>query len=161
MVEPLVYAAGFVFRLMGPCFCGALYYLIWYHFEIYMTVITKVLWKRLGVKFAFVWIAIGLTITFNIVWNHCNAMLIKPGSPIDLDNTEKLRKKYNKDVARKEFDEENDKFEGCSSEVKALLRYRTKTMGDLRKFWTKTCHRCKEVKPARAHHCAVCDVCVF
>ena len=56
---------------------------------------------------------------------------------------------------------ENDKYEGCSADVKALLRYRSKTMKDLRGFWTKKCDRCKEIKPARAHHCAVCDVCVF
>ena len=87
----MIYGAGFIFRLMGPCFCGALYYLIWYHFDIYVNVIAKVLWKRLGVKFCLVWVSIGLVIVFNIVWNHGCAMIIKPGGPLDLANTEKLR----------------------------------------------------------------------
>ena len=146
---------------MGPCFCGALYYLIWYHFDIFLNVISPVLWKRLGVKFALVWISIGLVIVFNLVWNHACAMIIKPGGPYDLANTEELRKYYLKNEVRREADPEDDRFEGCSSDVKALLRYRTKTMKDLRGFWSKKCDRCKEVKPARAHHCAVCDRCVF
>jgi hypothetical protein len=31
-----------------------------------------------------VWIAIGVVITFNVVFNHAMAMLIKPGGPTDL-----------------------------------------------------------------------------
>lgn len=57
---------------------------------------------------------------------------------------------------------ENDgRFEGVSLELKKVLRYRNKTVEQLRTIWDKKCKRCNEIKPARAHHCAVCDTCVF
>ena len=31
-----------------------------------------------------IWIAIGVIITFNVVFNHIMAMIIKPGGPTDL-----------------------------------------------------------------------------
>jgi hypothetical protein len=47
-------------------------------------VISKVLRRRLGVYFGMVWITIGVVITFNVVFNHMMAMVIKPGGPTDL-----------------------------------------------------------------------------
>jgi hypothetical protein len=55
----------------------------------------------------------------------------------------------------------DDRFEGLSTEVKRLLRYRSKTVSELETFWTKKCNRCNEIKPARTHHCSICDTCVF
>ena len=71
-------------RLTGPFFCCAIYYLLWRHTEVFLTVIAKVLRKRLGVGFGMVWVAIGVVITFNVVFNHLMCMLIKPGGPTDL-----------------------------------------------------------------------------
>lgn len=34
-------------------------------------------------------------------------------------------------------------------------------MAHLSGIWNKKCTRCNDVKPARTHHCSVCDVCVF
>lgn len=34
-------------------------------------------------------------------------------------------------------------------------------MEDLEKIWQRKCERCKEIKPARTHHCRTCDRCVF
>ena len=162
--EPILYGAGFIFRLMGPGFCIGLYYLIWMHFDAYIFIISTVLHKRLGTCFALIWISIGLILVYNIVWNHMLAMLIKPGGPADLVNTERLREYYKQKKTRKELNFEertDDRFEGISSNVKALLKYRSKSIEELRSWWDKKCHRCNEIKPARAHHCAVCDRCVF
>jgi hypothetical protein len=89
---PIVYAVGFAFRSIGPLFCGALYYLIYMHFECYMFTISAILMKRLGTEFALVWTGIGLTLCYNICFNHLMAMLLKPGSPKDLVKIEELRK---------------------------------------------------------------------
>lgn len=74
----------FVIKLSGPGFCVAMYYLMWRHTYVYLTIICKVLRKRLGVTFGMIWTTIGVVITFNVVFNHLMAMFIKPGSPKDL-----------------------------------------------------------------------------
>ena len=78
-------------RVLGLGMCTALYALIGLHFYAYITIITKMLPQRLGHEFALVWIAIGLVLVYNIVYNHFFAMMVKPGSPYDLKRDEKLR----------------------------------------------------------------------
>jgi hypothetical protein len=56
---------------------------------------------------------------------------------------------------------EDDRFEGISKEVKNLLKYRNKTITQLEHSWTKRCKDCDYIKPIRAHHCTVCNRCVF
>ena len=56
---------------------------------------------------------------------------------------------------------EDDRFEGLQKDVKRLIKYRTKTMGNLRGLWTAKYSHCNELKPARTHHCSVTDQCVF
>jgi palmitoyltransferase len=34
-------------------------------------------------------------------------------------------------------------------------------MKNLEGFWNRKCQKCNELKPARTHHCSVCDTCVF
>lgn len=41
------------------------------------------------------------------------------------------------------------------------MKYRHKTIDDLKKIWTKECRTCKEIKPARTSHCQMCNECVF
>jgi hypothetical protein len=75
---------SFGVRLSGPCFVSAIYYLLYRHSYVFLTIICKVMRKRLGPTFGMVWTAIGVIITFNVVFNHLMAMLIKPGGPKDL-----------------------------------------------------------------------------
>lgn len=56
---------------------------------------------------------------------------------------------------------EDDRFEGVSVEVKKLLKYRSKTIGNLEAVWQKKCNTCNYIKPVRAHHCSICNKCVF
>ena len=55
----------------------------------------------------------------------------------------------------------SERFEGISSQVKSVMKYRHKTTEDLRKIWKRTCTKCKEIKPARTSHCMMCNQCVF
>jgi hypothetical protein len=75
---------SFIIKITGPGFCIGMYYLMWRHTYVYLTVICKILRKRLGVWFGMTWTTIGVVITFNVVFNHVMAMIIKPGSPTDL-----------------------------------------------------------------------------
>ena len=59
----------------------AFYALVALHVFAYTEVILVVLKKRLGTNFGLLWIAIGVVILYNIVYNHFFAMMIKPGSP--------------------------------------------------------------------------------
>lgn len=34
-------------------------------------------------------------------------------------------------------------------------------MSNLKGFWNRMCPECNELKPARTHHCSICDTCVF
>ena len=42
-----------------------------------------------------------------------------------------------------------------------MIKYRSKTLSQLKTFWGKRCDICDEIKPARTHHCSVCGECVF
>jgi hypothetical protein len=78
-------------RMLGAGMCTALYFLIGLHIYAYMTVLTSMLASRVGHSFALLWMAIGLTLVYNIIYNHFFAMMVKPGSPLDLKGDEKLR----------------------------------------------------------------------
>ena len=69
---------------MGPLFVVGFYLLIAIHVYAYFNVVLLVLRKRLGVPFGLVWVGIGLTILYNICFNHFFATFIKPGGPQDL-----------------------------------------------------------------------------
>jgi energy-coupling factor transporter transmembrane protein EcfT len=138
-------------QLIGFVLCFTTYILIGLHVYGFLEVIAKVLKKRLGVVFGLIWIAIGLSLLYNIVFNHFMAMIIKPGGPRDLIDDENLRKEVKNrenrrapkinlgegsapSGARKGTAEqiiEDDKFEGLQKDVKRLMKYRTKTMGNL------------------------------
>ena len=60
------------------------YALMGIHVYAYFTVVLYVLRKRLGTIFGLIWVAIGLSLVYNISWNHFFATFLKPGSPSDL-----------------------------------------------------------------------------
>ena len=78
-------------RLLGLTMCSALYAILTVHVFAYFHVVTKLLHHRLGVEFALIWVSIGLTLLYNIIYNHFFAMMIRPGSPSDLIETEIMR----------------------------------------------------------------------
>ena len=78
-------------RIVGLILSVGLYVLLAVHIYAYFEVILGLLKKRLGTRFGLVWCAIGLTLVYNIAFNHFFAMTIKPGSPKDLERIEKLR----------------------------------------------------------------------
>ena len=61
------------------------------HLYAFGEVVLPLLQTRLGEKFGMLWIAVGLAILFNIVFNHFWAMVIKPGSTRDLKYVEQMR----------------------------------------------------------------------
>jgi energy-coupling factor transporter transmembrane protein EcfT len=79
-------------QAVGAVLCIITYLLLGVHVFGFFAVIAKVLKKRLGVIFGLIWIAIGISLLYNIVFNHFLAMLIKPGGPRDLAEDEALRK---------------------------------------------------------------------
>lgn len=158
------------FQFMGPVLAVALYFVLGLHVHAFFWIIVPLLKKRLGTELGLAWIAIGLVLVYNIVFNHLMAMTIKPSGPKSLKMIEKLRELYKQRKNRKSVQKNlelvesgvyDDRFEGLSPDVKRLLRYRNKTMPDLETFWTKRCDKCESIKPARTHHCSICNECVF
>lgn len=78
--------------ILGWILTVGLYVLLTIHVFAYFAVIAKVLKRRMGANFGLLWCGIGLCLLYNIVYNHFFAMIIKPGSPRDLQYTEWLRK---------------------------------------------------------------------
>jgi len=130
-------------RLLGLGLSMGLYALLSLHVYAYFEVIAVVLKRRVGTPFGLVWVAIGLSLLYNIIFNHFLAMTLKPGSPKDLIKVEKLRKETKHRENRKavkviiEGEEtttddsdkvEDDRFEGLQKDVKRLIKYRTKTV---------------------------------
>jgi hypothetical protein len=163
-------------QTLGFFLCLSVYVLLSIHIYAFFAVIARVLKKRLGVLFGLVWIAIGMSLVYNLVFNHFWSMIIKPGGPRDLIENEQLRKdiknRESRKAARVKVDgkvdgahslneSEDDRFEGLQKDVKRLMKYRTKTMGSLRGFWNLKCPHCQELKPARTHHCSISEACVF
>jgi len=71
-------------RLIGVIFCFATYALIATHVYGFFSVIALVLKRRLGVAFGLIWIGIGFSLLYNIIFNHFWAMIISPSGPKDL-----------------------------------------------------------------------------
>lgn len=95
--------------------------------------------RRLGLPFSMLWTAVGAIIGFNVIFNHFMATVVKANGPAEQVTIEKLRMYYKQRLGRKEFSEENDRFEGISPEVKQVLKYRTKGIEDVRQIWGKFC----------------------
>jgi len=88
-------------RVLGLGLSVGLYLLLGVHVYAFFDVIAVVLKKRLGVQFGLVWCSIGLSLLYNIIFNHFFAMTVKPGSPVDLARIENLRKESKQREHRK------------------------------------------------------------
>ena len=131
MIKFLVVAV--MFRGLGPGFIVGFYYLIYLHTEVFLRVITGVLVLRVGLTFALVWGCVGAILGYNILFNHTMAMIIKANGPTELVAIEKLRLLYKNRISKKEANfDYNDRFEGLSSDLKKVLRYRTKKVDDVK-----------------------------
>lgn len=84
MVFIIVTVVGFGIRLLGPIFVIGFYLLAGVHVYSWFTVILFVIKKRLGVMFGLIWISIGLSLLYNILFNHFFATFLKPVGPKDL-----------------------------------------------------------------------------
>ena len=72
----LCWSFGFILTL-------GLYALIGVHFYAFIEVVCPLIKKRLGAELGMTWLAVGLILLFNIVFNQFWARVIKPGSPRD------------------------------------------------------------------------------
>lgn len=71
-------------RLTGPIFVLAVYVMLSIHLYAHFAVTLCVIKKRLGAPFGLLWVAIGASLFYNVVYNHFFAMIVKPGGPKDL-----------------------------------------------------------------------------
>ena len=131
--EKIVTRGGsIVMRVLGPILVLGLYAIVALHVYAFFTVVTPLLKNRIGTELGMLWIIVGLSLVYNIVFNHFMAVILKPGGPIETRETEKVRQAQKQRSHRKEVnfdDASTDSYhEGLSAEVKALLRYRSKTM---------------------------------
>ena len=69
--------------MFGYVLTLGLYALFGLHVYTFIEVVCPLIKKRLGTELGLVWIAVGLILLFNIVFNQFWAMVIKPGSPKD------------------------------------------------------------------------------
>ena len=123
--------------LLGPIMIIGLYALLGLHIYAYIIFIVGLLLKRIGLWPSVGWATIGIVLVYNIVYNHVLATIVKPNGPSDLRSIESLREQYKRRSHRKsivkalENEGSDDRFDGVTSDVKRLLRYRHKTMSDL------------------------------
>jgi len=109
-------------RLAGPFFIFAFYYLIYLHIDVFLRLIIKVLYKRLGVSFGNLWLLVGAILGFNVVFNHSMAAYVKANGPTEVRLIEKLRLEYKHRQTKKDADlENNDRFAGLSQEIKKCV----------------------------------------
>jgi hypothetical protein len=94
------------------------YYLIYLHVKAYMFCIMPIIKRRLGLPFSLLWTATGAVIGFNVLFNHFMACITKASGPVDLIRVEKLRMQQKNRAGRKAMQEESDRYEGISSEIK-------------------------------------------
>lgn len=105
-------------RILGPCLVLGLYFLVGLEVYAFFTVITPLLKNRIGTAFGLIWIVVGLSLVYNIVFNHFMAVILKPGGPQDTVMIEKMRQEQKNRSHRKHVDvtdkSKDDRFEGLS-----------------------------------------------
>lgn len=78
---------GFL-RIIGPMLVLTVYILVGIHLYAFFGIQVALFKKRLGTTFGLVWIAIGLSLLYNLIYNHLLAVFIKPNSVKDLRRIE-------------------------------------------------------------------------
>jgi len=73
-----------VMRIVSPILTLSVYGLVGIHVYGWLVVNAFLVQKRLGTFFGVVWVAIGLSLVYNIVFNHFCCTFIKPGCFEDL-----------------------------------------------------------------------------
>ena len=63
---------------------GFFYYLIYLHIDAFLRIIVNVLYKRLGVPFAILWLLAGAILGFNVCFNHFLAYTIIANGPTEI-----------------------------------------------------------------------------
>ena len=92
---------SFTMQVAGTLMCMATYTLMCLNVHGFFLVVMPLLKKRLGVFFGLTWVAVGISLFYNMAWNHFFAMIIKPGCPKDLMDNEQLRKEIKSRENRK------------------------------------------------------------
>ena len=85
-----------------------LYTIIGAHFYAFIYVVCPLMKARLGTWLGMTWLAVGLIILYNILFNHFWAMMIKPGTPKELRIIEKMRQEQKNRPYRKSLDTQLD-----------------------------------------------------
>lgn len=89
-------------QILGMLLVTFTYVILILHTYAYFAVILHVLKRRLGVFFGLLWVAIGISLMYNIVFNYFWACILKPGGPQDLKLNEQIRKEVKNRENRKE-----------------------------------------------------------
>ena len=82
----------FFMHLFGTCLCIALWVLMLLQFYITAFLLAPLIHKRFGTQLGLVWMAVGLILLYNTLYNHFLAMVIRPGNVKDLRMIENMRK---------------------------------------------------------------------
>ncbi len=91
ITEIILHPFKLLMRILGIVLGFGIYILIGMHAYAFFAYVAPLLRKRLGVPFGLLWVAIGLTILYNLLFNHLMAMIIKPGNAKDLIDIEKKK----------------------------------------------------------------------
>ena len=84
-------SASISMRILGPVLIIGLHAIVYLHLYAFFTVITPLLKNRIGTTFGMIWIVVGLSLVYNILFNHSLACILKPGGPTDTKRIEKMR----------------------------------------------------------------------
>lgn len=76
---------GLGIRIIGPFFILGFYGLLGVHTYAYFKVTLVVLAKKLGATYGLFWVALGLCLLYNVVFNHFLSFMVKPGNPKSLE----------------------------------------------------------------------------
>merc|ERR1719253_1472564 len=79
-------------RVLGVILVLAFYLLMSMECYAFFGIIVPLLKKRLGTYLGLVWIVVGLSLLYNLIWNHILAVCVKPGSVSDLKWIEEERR---------------------------------------------------------------------
>jgi len=122
--------------LVKISFVVSFYLLLGLHVYAYLMYISPLMKRKIGTGLALTWGVTGLTLCYNCCYNHLMAMIIKPGGPSDLHRISLLQqqlKTQNKPTTSTivEDTQRDELFKNLSTQVKNIMRFRSRTIGDL------------------------------